>query len=122
MDLPWHTLPHLPQFALSVSVSTHAPEQRLKPVLHVVPQLLFTHVAEPLVTPAQTLPHVPQLFTSLFVSTHASEQRMKGSVHWKPQLPLQVGVALGGAGQTVPHLPQLDVSLARSTQEPLQLV
>jgi hypothetical protein len=115
-------LPHVPQFALSVSVSTHAPEQRLKPELHVVPQLLFTQVAEPLVTPGQILPQVPQLFTSLLVSTQASEQRMKGSVHWKPQLPLQVGVALGGAGHTVPHLPQLDVSLATSTHEPLQSV
>jgi hypothetical protein len=37
-------------------------------------------------------------------------------------MPVQTGIALGGAVQAAPHLPQLDVSVARFTQEPLQLV
>jgi hypothetical protein len=120
--LPLHTLPQVPQFESSASVLTHAPEQRLNPVAHTVPQVLAAQVAVPFVTLGQAVPQAPQLFRSVLGSTQAAPQRMKGAVHWKPQLVAQVGVPLGGALQIVPHFPQFEVSLPRSTQEPLQSV
>ena len=119
---PLHMTPHAPQLELSVDVSIHAPEQRVKPALQVVPQPLLVQVAVPLGALGHFVPHPPQLLISLLVSTHALPQRTKGRVHWKLQVPEQTGIACGGALQAVPHLPQFEVSLLRLTQEPLQLV
>jgi len=58
--LPLHSMPHPPQFALSDWVSTHTPEQRVKPGLHVVEQPLGVQVAVPLATVGQTVPQPPQ--------------------------------------------------------------
>jgi len=62
-------LPQPPQFALSVAVSTQAPEQREYPELQLVLQALFEHVAVPLATPGHTTPQPPQFCASVFVST-----------------------------------------------------
>jgi hypothetical protein len=68
--LPWQALPHPPQFASSLLVSTQAPEQRDKPELQVLPHTPPWHTAVPFVTAGQTLPQPPQLLTSVFASTH----------------------------------------------------
>jgi hypothetical protein len=119
---PLHTMPQPPQLELSVVVSIHAPEQRVRPALQAVPHPLLVQVAVPLGTLGHVVPHPPQLLMSLLVSTQTLPQRINGSVHWKPQVPVQTGIAFGGAVQAVPHLPQFDVSLLRLTHEPLQLV
>ena len=119
---PLHMTPHPPQLELSVDVSTHAPEQRVKPALQAVPQPLLVQVAVPFGALGHFRPHPPQLLMSRLVSTHTLPQRIKGRLHWKLQVPEQTGVAFGGALQAVPHLPQFEVLLLRLTQEPLQLV
>ena len=119
---PGHTTPQPPQLELSLRVSTHMAEQRVKPALQAVPQPLLVHVAVPLGTLGHFVPHAPQLFVSRLASTQAAAQRIYGSVHWKPHVPVQTGMAFGGALQAMPHLPQLEVSLVRSTHEPPQFV
>jgi hypothetical protein len=119
---PEQTTPQPPQFALSFVVSTHLPEQRVKPALQAVLQPLLVQVGVPLGTLGHVVPHAPQFFVSFWVSTQTLPQRIYGSVHWKPHVPVQTGIAFGGALQAVPHLPQLEVSLARFTHEPPQLV
>ena len=56
------TVPHVPQFALSDLVSTHAPLHEVSAVLPPSPAHVAAHV--PLlqtgVAPLQTVPHVPQ--------------------------------------------------------------
>jgi hypothetical protein len=115
-------MPQPPQLELSFVVSTHMPEQRVKPALQAVPQPLLVHVAVPLSTLGHIVPHAPQFFVSLLVSIQTLPQRMYGSVHWKPHMPVQTGIAFGGALHAAPHLPQLEVLLARFTHEPPQLV
>jgi hypothetical protein len=115
-------MPQPPQLALSFVVSMHMPEQRVKPASHAVPQPLLVQVAVPWPVPGHFLPHAPQLLMSLVVSKHALPQRIRGRVHWKLHVPLQTGMAFGGAMHAVPHFPQLEVSEARFTHEPPQLV
>lgn len=117
--LPWQTLPQPPQFASSLFVSTHAPEQRENPELQVVPHTPAAHTGVPFATAGQALPQPPQLFTSVFASTHWEPQRVREPLHAKSQpLGLQTGIAFGGELHTVPHSPQLEVSLVTSTHEP----
>jgi len=61
-------LPQVPQFALSVCVSTHAPPHDLVPVGH---DVAVVH-APPMHSrpPVQFVPHAPQLFGSVLRSTH----------------------------------------------------
>jgi hypothetical protein len=73
--LPLQLLPQTPQFAESVSVSTHAPEQREKPALQVVVQVLAAHCELPLAMLGQTVAQLPQCCGSVLVSTQASPQR-----------------------------------------------
>jgi hypothetical protein len=68
--LPWQTLPQPPQFASSLLVSTHAPEQREYPELQVVPHTPREHTGLPFVTAGHALLQPPQLFGSVLVSTH----------------------------------------------------
>jgi hypothetical protein len=120
--LPWHAIAQPPQLELSVVVSTHVPEQRVKPALQAVPQPLLVHVAVPFGTLGQTVPQSPQLLGSRLASTHPLPQRMKGKVHWKSHVPVQTGIAFGGALQCVPHWPQFEVSVNKLTHEPVQSV
>jgi hypothetical protein len=65
-----HALPHFPQSAGSVWVSTHAPEQSVGAVGgHVETHVEFEHTLAP-----QLMPHMPQFWRSLVVSTHAPLQ------------------------------------------------
>jgi hypothetical protein len=63
-----HTLPHDPQFAESLVVSTHvapaSPVQSISLPGHAVTHMLLAHVCPA----AHLLPHMPQLFGSTFVS------------------------------------------------------
>ncbi len=62
-----HAAPHAPQFARSVSVSTHVPPQSVSPAWHD-----SSHCPVPLHTSpaAHAAPHAPQCARSVFVSTH----------------------------------------------------
>jgi hypothetical protein len=81
-DPPTHVDPHAPQLALSVVVSTHAPAQRVKPLLHVNVHALETHTGDALATVvAQAAPQVLQSLALLVRSTHV--------------VPQSVGVAAG---------------------------
>jgi hypothetical protein len=80
-----HALPHDPQFAPSVLVSTQRPPQSISPV---------PHAHEPLRQirpPMHALPHDPQLLASLLVSTQLvmppAVQFIRGAAHPAWQLP-----------------------------------
>jgi hypothetical protein len=65
-----HALPHAPQLAAFVDVSTHCP-------LHAVCPLGHAHAPAVQVWPAaQILPQVPQLFESVCVLTQALPQKV----------------------------------------------
>jgi hypothetical protein len=75
---PWHAYvePQPPQLFLSLVKSTHAPLQRLKPLLHAIEQAPDAHAGWALDTlVVQVPPQWPQFFGSVDVSTHAPPQR-----------------------------------------------
>src|SRR5262245_26362899 len=101
-----HALPHAPQLAMSVVVSTSHPlpgclSQSLNPALHTPSvQLPALQVATALAK-AHALPHAPQLATSALVSSShplpgCPSQSAKGALHIpRPQIPtLQLATAL----------------------------
>jgi hypothetical protein len=75
-----HVVPHAPQFAPSLVVSTHAPEQSVRPV----PQPLVEHAPDEQTSPvAHAFAQLPQFAGSLPVSTQAPPQSIvpAGQVH-----------------------------------------
>jgi hypothetical protein len=69
--------PHPPQLLASLVKFTHAPLQRVYPLLHVKPHALFAQTAVALATAVvHAWPHVLQLLTSLVVSTQVPLQRL----------------------------------------------
>jgi hypothetical protein len=66
---PEQASPHAPQLDVVFSC-THAPLQRVYPVLHVMVQALLTHAGWPLATLGHTFPQDPQLVGLLVMSTH----------------------------------------------------
>jgi hypothetical protein len=66
--------PHPPQLLLSVWKLRHAPEQALRPLVHVKPHTLDVHVAVALLTAGQTCPHEPQLPVSVASFTQSDPQ------------------------------------------------
>src|SRR5262245_8267584 len=106
--------------------------------MHVIPQVLPMHVAEPLAGTGQTVVHDPQCVMSLVVSRHAVPHIMRGATHvdthvppdgMKPGLhvipqvpPLHVAEPLAGTWQTDPHAPQLARSVVVSTQLPPHII
>lgn len=68
-------LPHWPQLAALVVVSTHWPPHFDRPALHWMPHCPFVHVAEPFVGSGHALPQLPQFIGSLLVGRHWPPQR-----------------------------------------------
>lgn len=68
---PGHIRPHMPQFASSIVVSTHAPPQQPWPVPHAMPVVPQPHMPIVQVSPlAQACPIIPQLAGSVCRFTH----------------------------------------------------
>ncbi len=101
--VPPHIVPHTPQLVACVrSVSQPLlglPSQSPKPAMHVVPQVLPSHVAFALVRVGHGVHEVvPQLVTEVF-DTHAPLQLWKPLLHVKPHIvPSHVALALVGTG------------------------
>jgi hypothetical protein len=111
------TLLQLPQLLGSVAVFTSQPllrfpSQLAKPALHMMPHVLFEHVAVPFCA-GQTLPQRPQLFGSFWVLTHAFPQAVWPDGQVSVQMP---AVQLSPAGHAVPQAPQLFESVCRFVQ------
>jgi hypothetical protein len=71
VSLEAHECPHVPQFARSLEVSTHALPQRICPLAHVD----GTHVAPSHISvPPHARPHIPQFADDVVVSTHDPPQ------------------------------------------------
>jgi hypothetical protein len=80
---PAQAVPQLPQFALSLLVSTHAPVQLVRPVAHVV-----AHVPPLQTCPAaHAFPQPPQFAGSLAGSLHLPEQSSVPVGHAQPDDP-----------------------------------
>jgi hypothetical protein len=74
-------VPHAPQFAGSLRVSTQAPEQVLRPPVH-------AHwPATQRLAPVQAVPQAPQFARSLRVSTQAPPQLVRPVAHVVVQMP-----------------------------------
>ena len=109
-----HDVPHMPQFSLSVFMSTHAPAHSVLPIGHWIAHVPFAHVhvPPPMIAPAslpQTLPHLPQFALSVFASTHTAPHFVDVAEHW--QLPW---THVAPDGHALPHLPQFALSVFRS--------
>lgn len=80
---PPHLAPHLPQFLLSLWVSTQTLPQSELPEGHAVPHCPSEQVGVPPEPSGlvQTLLHAPQFFRSLRGSMHAAPQAMYGLWH-----------------------------------------
>jgi hypothetical protein len=106
-------LPHPPQWAVLVSVSTQPPPHGVCPA----PQLLVHPVAPQTSPGAQTVAQLPQWAGSEAVSTQTSPQRTRVPSHTKSHVPaLHVGTANAGAVQGTPQALQLPGSVWRSRQ------
>ena len=68
--LPEHAMPHLPQLAPSLLVSTHLPPHAVKPASQLTSHVPLLHTAEPLAGVGHLLPQVPQLSTLVDTSMH----------------------------------------------------
>jgi hypothetical protein len=123
-----HALPHAPQLAALVPVSTSQPSsarrlQSAKPGLQVYPHVPVarSHVGAAFGGTGQALPQRPQFVTDRSSSSQPlaslPSQLPKGSVHEPTaHIPLRhAGVALGRR-HTVPHAPQLPSFVRTSTQ------
>jgi hypothetical protein len=108
-----HAVPHAPQLAGSVSVSTHMLAQSVSPVAHIAAQLPAVQTSPD----AQAVPHVPQFPGSVSVSTHAPPHEV--SPVGQPQLP---PVHISPDAQAVPQPPQFIRSVSVSTHAPVQSV
>jgi len=98
-----HTLPHAPQLAVSLAVSTQAAPQ----VVLVAQSSAHTPLSQTCPEP-QTLPHAPQFFGSELLSTQAPEHcaypLLQVTAHFPPE---QVATPFTVDGQALPHVPQL---------------
>jgi hypothetical protein len=109
---------------LSLVKFTHAPLQRVYPLLHVKEHALLVHCAAALAMLVEhALPQVPQSFTLLVVSTQLPLQR-DGVADGQPEThvdPAHTGVPPLHAC-VAPQPPQLLTSLVKFTHAPLQRV
>jgi len=106
-----HALPHAPQFAALVDVSTHAPPQndcplgqRHAPMTQLCP-------------PEHALPHAPQCTLLTPVSTHEPAQSIRPMGHWHAPM-----THICPATHALPHAPQCAASVFVSTHVPLHNV
>jgi hypothetical protein len=107
-----HTIPHLPQFVASSSL-TQLPPHELKPASQAIPQLPLLQVALPLATPAQAVSQLWQWAGSLAVSTQAPPQLVVPFGQFATHLPLEQA---SSAAQGLSHPPQLPWLLLVSMQ------
>ncbi len=119
---PWHAVPHAPQWAMSVCVSTQLlPHAMNCGASQVTPHVPAMHVAAPFAGFGQTFPQAPQLATSPLSSTHAPRHVEKVGSHWIPHTPdVQVPCPFSGSAQAFPQAPQFFVSVCSARQAPLQ--
>jgi hypothetical protein len=110
---PVHTVPHPPQFALSVCSFTHEAPHGDSPPVHVSAHMPETHCW----LPEHCVPQPPQLSGSVCSSTHAPLHADSPVGH--AQAP---PVQLSPFAQPMPHWPQSLESVCRSTHALLQLV
>ena len=104
---------------------THAPLQRVYPLLHVKVHALPTHAGAASATLVEhALPHMPQLPRLVAVSTHAPLQRVYPLLHVKVHaLSTHAAVALATRVEhALPHMPQLPGLVIVSTHVPLHSV
>ena len=98
-------LPQVPQFPLSVLVSTQIPLQSVEPVGQVAAQLPLLHAG---LVAGHTLPQLPQLLESTSVLTHVPSQLsvVEADVQQTlaAPLPVESALELSPLGQT-PHAP-----------------
>jgi hypothetical protein len=104
-----HPLPQLPQFLLSLCVSTHEPKQFIDDE----PVQLGAHVPElHTSSAAHALPHDPQFAGSCIVSAQNDESPvehiMSGAAHVAPHMPALQAVP---APHVLPHEPQFALSV-----------
>lgn len=98
-----HAVPHLPQFAGSLSSLRHCLPQTEKPELHATAQLPFAQIAEPFWGWEHAVPHSPQFAGSLATLTHEPPQffcpALQFSEHTPPEHACPLGQALRQAPQ-----------------------
>src|SRR5262249_40351352 len=75
-----HVWPHIPQFAMSICVSTHSLPQRELPPLHWIRQ----DPSEQTSPGWHAAPQAPQFAGSLLTSMHAPPHFVWPGVHWVP--------------------------------------
>ena len=78
-----HTLPHAPQFAGLLLVSTHAPEHIVVPAPHETAHIPAEHTCPA----AHAFPHAPQFARSVARSRHAPAQFVVPVAQLSAQLP-----------------------------------
>jgi len=101
-------LPHEPQFAAAVCVSTHWVPHFAKPAEQVKSHFPPLQLGTPFVGAPHTVPHEPQFALSLWTLTHEPPQFVVPVGHDVVQaLPAQTSFVL----QTVSHFPQWSRSL-----------
>ena len=108
-----HTLPHLPQFALSESTFKHCLPQAEYPALHAIPQLPLWHDAAPFEGIGQALPQSPQFSGLVATSTHAPPQFFCVPLQLSEHTPFEQAWPVG---QALPQAPQLPGSWSVATQ------
>jgi len=123
------TVPHAPQLAVVVRVSTSQPfagfaSQFAKPGLQVNPQVPAVHVATEFATGAHALPHIPQCVVLDVTSASqpfaaVASQLPNPIAQRRAQAPAaQVAVEFAPEGQTARHEPQLAMSARTSVSHP----
>jgi hypothetical protein len=113
---------HVPQWVGSVLRLTSQPFAALpsqfeKPALQLMPQVVPSHVAEPLAGTAQAVQLAPQFATDALL-TQLPPHAWKPALHAIPQLvPSHVALPLAGTTHALQEVPQLAVLVLR-TQAP----
>jgi len=111
-------MPHEPQFAGSVLVSTHAPLHSIVGCTQAKSHMPETHVGVALSGAVHTLPHEPQLDVLLEVSTHEPSQ----FVPLPQETPHLPAAHTSAAPQTFAQSPQCPASELKSTHFPAHSV
>lgn len=102
-----HALPHIPQWATSVAVSTHAPPQRACPEGHPLPHALPPQTG---VAPLQRRPHIPQWVSLLsgvsqpLAAIMSQSPKPAWQTYWHCPAALHEGTMFG-RGPHDPHEP-----------------
>jgi len=113
------TLPHCPQFAESVAVSTQPVLHFARPGSQRKSQTLASHVAVPNAGALHAVVQLPQCCGSAAVSTQAPLQAVRPASHEMEQvLAEQTALPFDGGGHALPQSLQLSALLVTSTHAP----